>query len=280
VKKDGGYAMIAAIAGAAAFAFIAFETLATQRGVIANLRGQLENAQMRGAADAGVAAAIYGLGASDPQKRWGIDGRYRIVHFADMTLTVVVEDEHGKIPINRLDEDEVQHMFEVAGVKGPRLDQLVDTLQDWMDEDDDVRPNGAEAPDYVAQGIKPRNGDLESVGELALIKGMDKALYDKLAPSITVFFGETGSFSVEDAQPLALAVMSDEAIDQKNVMARSVAIMGAASPFANYNAQNLVGRPLTVRVTVRDPEGGTFQRSTIVELTGNAHSPYWVRYVD
>jgi general secretion pathway protein K len=272
--------MIAAVVGVAAFALIAFETLAAQRGVISNLRGQIENAEMREAADAGLAAAIYGLGLPDPSKRWGIDGRYRILHFNGMTMKIVVEDEHGKIPIDRLDEDEIQKMFEVAGARGPRLEQLVDTIQDWMDEDDDKRPNGAEAPDYASEGIKPRNGDFQSVGELALIKGMDKALYDKLAPNLTVFFGESGSFSVEDAQPLALAVMSDEAMATNAVRARSVAVLGAASPFANDNPQNLTGHPVTVRVTVHDDEGGTFTRASIIEMTGDVHSPYWVRFVE
>jgi general secretion pathway protein K len=272
--------MIAAVVGVAAFALIAFETLAAQRGVISNLHGQIENAQMKEAADAGLSAAIYGLGLPDPSKQWGIDGRYRTLHFNGMTVTIVVEDEHGKIPINRLDEDEIQKMFEVAGAKGARLDQLVDTIQDWMDEDDDKRPNGAEAPDYASEGIKPRNGDFQSIGELALIKGMDKALFDRLSPNLTVFFGESGAFSIEDAQPLALAVMSDEAMASANVRQRSLAILGAASPFANYNPQSLTGRPLTVRVTVRDGEGGTFKRVSIIEMTGDVHSPYWVRFVE
>jgi general secretion pathway protein K len=272
--------MIAAVVGVAAFSLIAFETLAAQRGVISNLHGQIENAQMREVADAGLSAAVYGLGLPDPAKQWGIDGRDRTLHFNGMTATIVVEDEHGKIPINRLDEDEIQKMFEVAGAKGHRLDELVDTLQDWMDEDDDKRPNGAEAPDYASEGIKPRNGDFQSIGELALIKGMDRALYNKLAPNLTIFFGESGAFSIEDAQPLALAVMSDEAMATANMRQRSVAVLGAASPFANYNPQNLIGRPLTVRVTVHDSEGGTFRRSSIIELTGDAHSPYWVRFVE
>ena len=42
---------------------------------------------------------------------------------------------------------------------------------------------------------------------------------------------------------------------------------------------NLTGRPLTVDVIAHDAEGGTFQRSTIVELTGGKPA-YWIRYVE
>ena len=281
MKREGGYAMIAAVAGAAAFALIAFETLAAHRGVLASVRGQVENAQLKSAADAGLAAAIYGLDAADPSRRWAIDGRPRTLQFGDTVMSIVVEDEHGKIPINRLNEDEVRQMFAVAGAKGHRLDVLVDSMQDWMDDDDDARPNGAEAPDYAPEGIKPRNGDFESVGELALIKGMDNALFAKLAPAMTVFFGETGAFSVEDAQPLALAVMSDEGANGADVIQRERELAGERAPFEGGAAapQNLIGRPLTVRVTVRDAQGGTYQSSAIIELTGST-VPYWVRFVD
>jgi general secretion pathway protein K len=279
MRKEGGYAMIAAISGVAAFAIIAFETLASHRGVVASVRGQLENAQLRASADAGFSAAIYGLSLPDPSQRWSIDGRSRTVRFGDSMLTIVVEDEHGKIPINRLNEDEIRKMFSVAGASGKRLDQLVDTMQDWTDEDDDPRPNGAEAPDYVAQGIKPRNSNFRSLGELALIKGMDDVLFARLEPAITVFFGESGSFSVDTAQPLALAVMSGNGIDSADVIERQRELAGEKPALDTAAPPNLVGRPLTVRVTVRDSEGGTFQRSTIFELTGAAPA-YWVRYVE
>jgi general secretion pathway protein K len=281
MNKQGGYAMIAAVAGVAAFAFVAFQVLAVNRGDIASVRGEFESAQLRASADAGLAAAIYGLSLPDTSQRWSIDGRPRTFSFAASTLTIVVEDEHGKVPLNRLNEDEVRQLFSVAGATGDQLDQLVDSMQDWIDEDDDPRPHGAEAPDYLAQGIKPRNSDFESVGEVALIKGMDSALFAKLAPALTVFFGESGAFSVDTAQPLALAVMSDTKINAPDVIERQRELAGErpALDAAPAPPPNLIGRPLTVRVTVRDTEGGTFQRSSIVELTGTS-SAYWVRFVE
>jgi general secretion pathway protein K len=271
--------MIAAISGVAAFAFIAFEMLAADRGIIASVRGQLENAQLKASADAGLAAAIYGLSLPDPSQRWSIDGRSRTLRFGDSTMTIVVEDEHGKIPLNRLNEDEIRQMFAAAGASGDQLDQLVDCMEDWTDEDDDPRPHGAEAPDYVAQGIKPRNSDFQSLGELALIKGMDSALFARLEPAITVFFGENGSFSTSTAQPLALAVMSGTRADSPDVVEREKELAGQTPATDSPHTPNLIGRPLTVRVTVHDSEGGTFERATIVELTGMNPS-YWVRYVE
>src|SRR5260370_637092 len=135
MRSEGGYAMIVAVAGVAAFGIISFETLATHRGVIASVSGQLENVQLKAAADAGLAAAIYGLSLPDASQRWSIDGRARTIRFANSMLTIVVEDEHGKIPIDRLDEDQIRQLFAVAGVDQQRVDQLVDCFEDWIDED-------------------------------------------------------------------------------------------------------------------------------------------------
>lgn len=280
MKDERGYAMVAAVLGVAAFAFIAFEMLAVHRGAIASVGAQVENAQLRASADAGIAAAIYGLSLSDASQRWAIDGRSRSMRIGTTSLKIVVEDEHGKIPINRLNEDQVRKMFEVAGASGDRLDQLVDSFEDWQDEDDDPRPHGAEAPDYVSLGVKPRNSDLLTVDELALIKGMDKALFDKLAPALTVFYGETGAFSVQDSQPLALAVLSGAGANAPDIIERQRELAGQRPVFDTAPPVSLTGRPLTIRVLARNDDGSAYLRSVIVEFTGNNRNPYWVRFVE
>lgn len=280
MRRDGGYAMVAAVTGVAAFALIAFETLAVHRGAIASVNAQIENARLEAATEGGISAAIYGLSQSDPSQRWFIDGRSRTMRLGNVVLNIVVEDEHGKIPLNRLNEDQVRKMFEAAGVSGPRVDELVDSFEDWLDEDDDPRPHGAEAPDYVPRGIKPRNEDFETVGELALIQGMDKALFDTLAPALTVFFGEAGAFSVENAQPLALAVLSGSSKNSPDVLERQRELSGERAAFETPPEINLVGRPVTVRVAARDDEGASYHRSVIVEFTGNKNNPYWIRFLE
>lgn len=282
MKKDEGYAMVAAVMGVAAFAFVAFEILAVHRGAIASVDGQVENAQLRAIADAGVAEAVFRLSLPDAKQRWTIDGRPRVSRFAGTDVKIVVEDEHGKIPINRLNDDQIRKMFEVAGASGPRLNTLVDSFQDWQDEDDDPRPHGAEAPDYAPLGIKPRNDDFQSIGELALIKGMDMPLFNRLAPALTVFFGETGAFSVENAQPLALALLSGESENSPDIIERQRELAGER-PAIDTTAVapiDLKGRPLTIKVAVRNHEGATYLRTEIVEFTGNAATPYWVRSVE
>jgi len=277
--REAGYAMVLAVAGMMAFAYISFEAVAVNRGATIAVAGQVERARLKVAADSGIAFAVEGLGIDDPKQRWSIDSKPRTLAIGDMVLKIVVEDERGKIPINRLDEDQVRTMFADVGVTGNRLDTLVDSFEDWQDEDNDTRTNGAEAPYYQPFGITPRNGPFRTVDELAEVRGMDPNLFAQLKPSMTVFFGDSGGFSVQTSQPLALAVMSGiGGNSQQPTSPQPVA--DSDMPAFDPSAESYVGRPLTVRVAVRDASGGFYSRSAIVELTGNKANPFWIRYVD
>lgn len=174
-KKDRGSALVAAVAGLLAFSYIGFEVLAADRGVIASVRGSTDRARLAAAADAGIAMALDNL-MGDPASRWPIDGSVQQLDFGSMRIAIAVEDERGKVPLNQLTEDQVRNLFAAAGVSGVRLDALTDAFEDWFDNDEDVRPLGAEDAYYTPLGMRPRNGELRSVEELAAIKGMDAAL--------------------------------------------------------------------------------------------------------
>jgi general secretion pathway protein K len=271
-RREAGYAMVVAVTGMMAFGYIAFQAVASNRGAIAVVTGQYEHAKLEAAADAGIAIAIHGLAIQDQQKRWPIDGSPQALTLGGMVLSVSVEDERGKVPMNRLDEDQVRAMFTQAGATGNQLDVLVDSFEDWQDTGDDARPNGAKAAYYAPFGIKERDGPFRTVDELSQIRGMDDDLFEKLKPALTVFFGDAGGFSVSTAQPLALAVMTNPGSENQNL-----------APMAAYQSTdntNLIGRPLSVTVNVRDANGGNFDRTAIIELTGSKTTPYWVRYVD
>jgi general secretion pathway protein K len=271
--------LLAAIVGVAAFGFIAFEFMARNRGVLAEVRGEADQAQLTAACNAGLHAAIEGLAEPDLTQRWGIDGRSRTMRFGDVALTITVEDERGKIPLNGIIEEEAHSMFQLAGAAGQQLETLTDAFEDWQDVDNTPRPNGAEAASYAGEGIKPRNAGFHTVGEMRLIKGMTDDLYNRIAPSTTVFFGESGGFSEQTSQVLALEVLGEEGPNSLPVQQRIAALSGNAPLAAQTMKVSLVARTLTVRVEAR--RGGAYlKRTAIIELTGNAADPYWFRYLD
>jgi general secretion pathway protein K len=272
--------MIAAIMGIAAFGFIAFELLAQDRGVLAEVRGEEEQAQLVAACDAGLYMAISGLATSDVTQRWGIDGRARVVQFGNTSLVVTVEDERGKIPLNGIIEEEVRDLFTAAGVTNPQqVSVLADSFEDWQDSDNSARPAGAEAPAYASLGIKPRNAAYRTIGELRMIKGMTSDIYARIEPSLTVFFGESGGFSESTAQPLALQVLGEVAANSPELMERRRELAGEVPVPQTLAKVSLIGRTLTVRVEAH--RGATYlKRTAIIEMTGNAAAPYWFRYLD
>ncbi len=278
--RDRGYAMLAAILGIAAFSYVSFEVLAESRGVVSAVQAEYERAKLRAACDAGLALVISGLASEDKKQQWPIDGVKRNLMFDDVALTVTVEDERGKIPLNGINEDQVRELFSAAGVSGTRLSTLVDSYEDWLDPDDDRRANGAEEGEYAASGYKPRNGGYRTVSELRQLKGMDEALYAMVAPATTVFFGESGGFSESTSQPLALQALSEVAPDSPEIVERRRELAGEKQSRIVENPPSLIGRTLTVRVEARRA-GAYFRRTSIIELTGNDHAaPYWLRYLD
>ncbi|HEY1709346.1 MAG TPA: hypothetical protein VGG10_13850 [Rhizomicrobium sp.] len=281
-RGDDGFALIAALAGVVAFALISFEVLGNAHGNAMEAGAEIERAKLNGAANAGVMNAVAGLVTDDISQRWPIDGSARQLQFDGYSLTVSVEDERGKIPINLLSPDQTNELFEDAGLTGDRLTTVTNAFVDWIDDDDDKTGGGggSEAADYVPQGIHPRNGAFRTVDELLLIKGMDRNLFTRIAPALTVFFGESGGFSEANSQPLALAVMEGGGMSSPEVLQREKELSGERPAIdIDPTAVSLVGRTLTVHVHVSDGGSGLYDRAVIVEITGKPADPYWIRWL-
>lgn len=279
-RNDAGYALVAAVASIVAFAYVSYEILAASRGAMLGVSAQYDHARLAAAADAGLSLAIQGIAIKDRTRRWAIDGSPRTVIFDSMTITISVEDERGKIPINIIDESQVRDMFALAGASGDRLNTLTDSFLDWRDDDDQKRTNGAEAPDYASVGKLPTNGSFRTIDEMVEIKGMDAALLAKLSPAVTVFFGSSGGFDERTANPLALAVMTGGGLNSVASIQRRREQSGQRTALDISEDEKIAGRDLNIRVRVEDGHGARLERATIVEFTGYAGDPYRVRFLE
>ncbi|HXU99197.1 MAG TPA: hypothetical protein VG166_01710 [Caulobacteraceae bacterium] len=268
---DGGWALVAAVAGIAVLAMIAYQVLAADIGGIATARARIEQAELMAAADAGIATAIHGLGAQDRDARWPIDGSHRTFDFAGVALDVTIEDERGKAPLAGLNESQARALFQGAGAEGDQLDNLVAEFIDWQNE----QPLAPQAP---PPALQVRHGAMRSLGELAALPGMDKEILARAAPAVTVFPELTSGFDPTYASPLAIATVqslggqSANGVDGEQTFLRPDEI---AAP-----DDHLFGRTLTVRVVAQARDGARTRRMAIVELTGGKATPFWIRYVE
>ncbi len=184
-----------------------------------------------------------------------------MIDFDGAVLTIVVEDEGGKIALNYISRPEVLRLFTLAGAEPTQAEQLTDALLLLRDGPQENGP-GPAAP----------HGPLTAIDQLALLPGMTPALYARIAPVITVNT-VTLSFDQRTASPLALAVMEPD-------MRRPNGSGGDTPASGAQTAPSLTGRAVTIRVDVADARGDGARRTAIVEFTGAPGQPYVIRSVD
>jgi general secretion pathway protein K len=277
-RDDGGFAMVTAVVAVGLFAWMALLFLQAGRGDAMLARAATDRARLEAAADAGVMIALHGLGQENRTLRWPIDGTARTLSFDGTALTVWIEDERGKVPINTASPQVLRQLLAGIGLQGEGLDALQDAILDWIDGDDAPRAHGAEDKSYLAAGAEmlPRNEAIRTLEELLEVRGMSPESFARLAPSLTLL--EAGAFNERTATPLALMAMHQSSANSVEVQTRARDIAGAGRPAIEITQDiSLKGRPLTLRVEARRPGGAALTRIVVVELTSDPDQPVWVR---
>ncbi|MCX5907400.1 MAG: type II secretion system protein GspK, partial [Deltaproteobacteria bacterium] len=115
----------------------------------------------------------------EEQKEWVTDGREYKVPFERGECTVRVMGEAGKVNINVVSETMLRKIIVNLGLEEEKRDIVVDSILDWRDPDDFHRMNGAENDYYqgLPEPYNCKNGNLDAVEELLLVKGVTAQLY-------------------------------------------------------------------------------------------------------
>ncbi|HLX69826.1 MAG TPA: general secretion pathway protein GspK, partial [Verrucomicrobiae bacterium] len=95
-------------------------------------------------------------------------------HCGDGIFTIKITDLERRININTADGPILQQALTTIGADATDIPTIADSLQDWIDRDDNPRINGAESDFY--QGLNPpymaKNGPVDDLSELLLIHGI------------------------------------------------------------------------------------------------------------
>jgi len=256
--------LLTAIAGSFAFSMRS-EALAARNAVSA--------AQAQAIADGAVERFAYEL--QRPRNvtldAWNADGRIRKWQDGDAQIAAVATDESAKIDLNNASQPLLTSLLQNVGGLSPEDAQAVmDAILDWRDQDDLKRPNGAEEPEYRAAGRKyrPANGPFEAVGELRLVLGVTPALYDRVAPALTVFSRQAGinpSTAPRDVL-LALPNTTPDTVDafiaqRQEALEQNLPV----PPFAPAQAFATGAIPVwRIHAEATLPDGVTFVRDAVV----------------
>jgi type II secretory pathway component PulK len=110
-----------------------------------------------------------------------------------MVFYINLQDAAGLINVFKIDRPLFKDLCQYHGVPAENAEIILDSLYDWMDPDNFLRPHGAESEFYQKNyGYTAANRLIESQDELLLIRGFhgpDKNAFNKL--------GKLLDFSIE-----------------------------------------------------------------------------------
>lgn len=208
-----GLALVAVLWGMTLLALMTASFSTSSRTDVTLTYNALESAKAELLAEAGLHRTILGLLATDEEgKQWRVDGSIYGWRFDGGDIRVSVQDEGGKIDLNAAQNDLLRALFLSAEVDPDLADTLVDSILDFRDPDDLRHHSGAEDDDYAAAGLKhdAKDGPFDSIEELNQVYGMTAALYEQVAPALTIHSGRAEPVA-QVAPPEVEAALGDAA---------------------------------------------------------------------
>jgi general secretion pathway protein K len=156
------------------------------------------------------------------------DGTYSVSYTSVTPSGVVtnhgVIDEDSRINFNKAGASLLKTAFEtIGGLDSMLASDAAAAIIDWRDQNDDVLTGGAENSYYASltEPYKCHNADLQSLHELLLVKGIGKAVFERIRPYITIF-GD-GKVNINTAEPVVVACMAEAAGGADRAACRSLA---------------------------------------------------------
>ena len=226
------------------------------------------------------------------------------------SVRITVEDESAKLSLNYIsgsngvftkgDNDPTESYYGTAirlfkKFNLPASD-LCDAIADWIDIDEIPKPGGGESKWYsnLKNGYAAKNGLLDTVEELALIKGFSSEVLEKLRPFITVYAENNIAAPINiNTAPKEILTALDERIDDS--LAEQIIEYRKKTPFTDKSelvrvpGMLLISTGLQTRITAKsniyriraeaEVNGTTKVIETVVNFSsGNPVKLYWREY--
>jgi general secretion pathway protein K len=126
----------------------------------------------------------------------------------EIPIKIALKDSNGLISLITFRSNVFDNLLKYSGVPEEKRRIILDSFLDWIDHDDFTRLNGAEKPYYEREGKPiPRNFELQFKEELLMIRGMDRELYEKISPYLTML--PNPGFNPNTAPPEVLRAYLD-----------------------------------------------------------------------
>ncbi len=246
--RDRGFALVLVLWTLVLLTFIVSSLVAGGRGEVrlaANLRAA---AMAEALADGALHEAIFRL--LDPSDAgWRAEAGERALTFPTGRATLRFEDHAGLVNPNSASDALLTALLARLGADSRQAASVTAAIADWRFPSASPRPLGGKAPQYRAAGLDygPPEAPFRSVAEVALVLGMTPALFERLAPHLTVF--REGDPAGAIASPVVRAAITDAT---------------GATEFRPPAPGGV--RVLTITATATGRQGARFSRRAVVRL--------------
>ncbi|MFQ5353148.1 MAG: general secretion pathway protein GspK [Candidatus Binatia bacterium] len=224
------------------------------------------------------------------------DGQWLEARFDGSPYEVRVIDEGGRLSLNDTDRDVIEDILFNLGYSELEAETVADSVEDWRDEDDLHRPNGAEDQYYesLPRPYRCKNGDFDSVAELLLVRGVSSDIYygNSTVPGLRDLFSVFNGSKRLNLQTVGPAVMvALTGIDQEDALdLRDDRLgKGRAVPtdlrdlFSETGVGTRLGVPqvVTIEARVKDERGRVLaQLGTVVRMAPRGEGFRTLRWYD
>ena len=261
----------------------------TTRTEVNLARNLVESSKAEALAEAGVYHAVLGLLGQAGEDTWRVDGSVYAWRFGGGEIRVAIQDEGGKVDLNSTAGSVLRDLFLSLDLELNETEALVDAILDYRDSDDLKHVSGAEDPDYQAADLEhdAKDAPFELVEELQQVYGMTRAIYDRVAPALTVYsrlrrpFAATAPPEVRAILPASLGETSFLESDEEDTEGEEpdedpeeglsetprIIVKG------NSEARSRV-RVYTIHSEALLPSGAVFALEAVTRLTGSPDQPY------
>ena len=123
-------------------------------------------------------------------------------------------DESARLNINTASEANLVSLLKAVNptLSDDKMTEIAEAILDWRDKDDAVMTHGAEASYYKVQPnpYELRNDNFVAVEELLMVKGIDRAIFEKIKPYVTVYTAGAVNFNTAGLVVLQALGLSPE----------------------------------------------------------------------
>jgi general secretion pathway protein K len=246
-----GFALLIVLLTMAFLALLGSRLMAAARSDTRIADSLKQDAVLEAAADGAVAHVMFATqAAQDPQ--FQPDGPPHVLRIGQTPVVVRIENERDRVDLNKASIALLRALITEAGVPKAQADQLAGAIIDWRTTGPASQDGGPKAPRYQAAGLDytPPGTPFKSIQELTDILGMTPALFERLAPHLTVMTGTDPDFATHD--PVVARALADVA-DATNPAGIVAGVMNPAGV-----PRQTVGDVLRIIATATGTDGARY----------------------